>query len=202
MTESRLQLIRRGGWAEDALLHRPGPPFGPRNTGSNAAYLVVGVLLAYYDQSQPAAALAVSLWVLGTGSALYHALKTKFANRLDRVGMLAVFGALAAHGLLPESPLASWLMLAVGVGLGGWFYRAANQVPRDWWMAALLLIGSLPVALRGNWSGLGASWGVFAVAYACWHLDKHSSRRLGLWGHALWHVLTSAAIGLLFWAQR
>jgi hypothetical protein len=41
------------------------------------------------------------------------------------------------------------------------------------------------------------SLGIFAVAFAAWLLDKHTTV-LSRFGHALWHLLTAAAIGHMF----
>lgn len=115
----------------------------------------------------------------------------------------AVTGALTAHAFLPRSPVVPWVMCAVG-GLLGWLYATEwRWLSRDWHMAALMVVGSLPPLVRGDHLPLlGAGWLAFGVGYACWQLDRRKSRWVGLWGHAVWHVATAVAIGLLFWAQR
>ena len=202
MSEPQSQLIARGGWAEDRLLNRLKPPYGPRNTVSNLAYILVGTGLAWAYQDSSSAALAVSLWVLGTGSALYHALKDRIANRMDWTGMLMVFGSLAAHGFAPASPAMPWVMLGVSV-LAALYYRAQGWISRDWWMVVLGLVASAPVIVRAGWSvPLGLAWLAFAAAYGAWQLDKRGSKLVGLWGHALWHCATAIGIGLVYIAQR
>lgn len=202
MTEPRDRLIARGGWAEDRLLNREGPPYGPLNSYSNVAYAIAGSVVAAVDGTAPAAALAVAMWLLATGSALYHGYKTLEANRLDWLGMFAVFGALVAHGYVPS---ASWLMLLGSVLLGGVYLyvtRKTGQVSFDLAMAVLLVAGSLPPAIHGTWGWLGASWGAFAVGYGLWQLDRRGSTIVGRYGHAGWHIFTALALGLLFFAQR
>lgn len=200
MGESRERLIARGGWAEDRILDRSGPPYGPVNTWSNAAYAIVGVYVAWRYQDDASAALAVALWVLATGSALYHAYKTVWANRMDWVGMYGVFGAIAAHGWLAAWPWASWVMLAAGAGVVA-VYRAQHWVSADLAMVALGIVGSIPVVWSGDRRLLAISWGLFALAYGVWHLDKARVRFIGRWGHAIWHVVAAIAIGVLFAAQ-
>lgn len=174
---------------------------GPRNTISNLAYAVVGTYLAWKYQDSASAALGVALWVLATGSALYHAQKTLRANRLDWVGMYMVAGALVAHGLVPRLPGVSWAMLAVG---GAWvaYYGHQRWMSADWHIALAMVLGSIRPALSGHLGVVGWAWLAFAVAYGAWHLDKAHSRWVGKYGHAAWHVLTAVAIGLCFIAQQ
>ncbi len=203
MSESPFLLARRGGWAEDAALARSGPPYGPLNTYSNLAYAVVGGLLAWLDQGASGAAMAVAMILLATGSALYHSTKLLSANRIDWIGMYAVMGAATAHAWLPNVPAVGFLMLGAGAALSYWYGKKLKWISADWHMAALMVLSTIPIYWRNDHrSLLLASWLVFAVAYACWHLDRRKSRLVGLYGHACWHLLTALAIGLLYWAGR
>lgn len=191
----------RGGWAEDAHARTCRGMIGPRNTVSNVAYAAVGTWLAWRFQDSSAAAFAVALWVLATGSALYHAQKTLLANRLDWVGMYAVCGATIAHGLLPDVPWVSWAVL-VGAGAGIAFYGAQHWMQADWHILMAMVIGSIGPLARGMMLSVAVAWGIFAIGYAAWHLDKAHHPLVGKWGHALWHVATALAIGQMYLAQR
>lgn len=204
MTESYEVLRRRGGWAEDAVAPDGRFPVGWRNTYSNLAYAVVGVVLAVADQGAAGAAMAVAMIGLATGSGLYHAYKTIHANRLDwAIGMYPVMGAATAHAWLPHLPMVGFLMLGAGAALSYWYGKKLKWISADWHMAALMVLTTIPIVWRNEHRDLlGLAWVVFAVAYACWHLDKRKSKLVGLWGHFWWHILTALAIGLLYWAGR
>jgi hypothetical protein len=201
MIESCERRIARGGWAEDLTRQSCQGMIGPRNTLSNLAYAVVGIWTAWRYQDSASAAFAVAMCLLATGSALYHAQKTLPANRMDWLGMMAVLGVLLAHGWAPHAPAIGWLMLAGG-GLAGYTYLSQRQLYFDDAVAAYFVVSSIGPAWRGQWLVLGISWLVFAVAYGVWQLDKRRSRWVGVWGHAIWHVLTAVGFGLLFQAQR
>lgn len=201
MGEPRLQLIRRGGWTEDVFLMRMKPPFGPRNMWSNLAYGMVGIGLAFIYQDLSSSAMALSLILLMTGSALYHGYKTLYANHMDWLGMYAVFGALAAHGFAPEEDWISWIMLGAGAVLGWIYAEKMHWVSMDWHMGALLVVASVGPVLERHWPLLAISWGLFIIAFTIWHLDKAHHKLVGLWGHALWHILTAIAIGVMYVAQ-
>jgi hypothetical protein len=174
---------------------------GPRNTISNLGYAAVGTYCAWRFQDASSAALAVALWVLATGSALYHAQKTRLANRLDWVGMYAVCGAIIAHGFLPTVPWVSWAIL-VGAGAGIAFYGHQRWMQADWHILAAMILGSVGPLMRGMTLSVLAAWGLFAVGYVAWHLDRRRSPLVGVWGHALWHLMTALAIGQMYLAQR
>lgn len=200
MRETPERRRARGGWYEDLTLGRISPPFGPRNTVSNLAYAIVGVLVAATESTDAAAVFAVAMIILATGSALYHAEKTLEANRLDWLGMFAVFGAMVPHGWLPNWPGVPWLMLGVAMLLG-WLYLRQRRLYFDWAMGVLLVLSSIRPVWTGAWAGVAVAWAVFAVSYGLWRLDKAGSRWVGLWGHAAWHVGSAVALGLLFSAQ-
>ena len=180
-----------GGWAEDALSTRTAWPIAPWNTWSNAAYVLVGIALG-----QTAPVVAIALGYLGFASGWYHGKpapieRTRDANRLDRSGMGAVFGALLAYGL--GAPVPVQLVAAV---VPAWIAaRIGLKQSMTLLMAQLLWAPVLLGFLVGSAWWTGASLLLFALAYVAWHLDRARSRLVGRWGHALWHVLTAAAIG-------
>lgn len=191
----------RGGWWEDQLCGRCAFPIGPRNTYSNVAYPLAGAGLLYWDHSPAGWVMAGSLLVLGIGSALYHGHKTLWANRLDHLGMYLVFGALSVHGFAPAHPATPVAMLLTGALLALLLAYVVPRVSLDVQMGILVWFSALPGVLRGHRAEVMVAVGCFAVAYLAWQLDV-AHRVTGKWGHALWHVLTAAAIPVLFWAQR
>lgn len=190
------KLRARGGWHEDAALGRCTPPIGPRNTWSNIAYPVVGIALLSVDGS--AWAMATALTTLGIGSGIYHAFKTKWANKLDWIGMYAVMGSLVVHGSVTNHPAAPWVMLMVSTVLGVVF---ANRMGANDLIGLMLGFAAVPAVLLGNWEYVLVSMVCFVQAYVVWHWDAEHKAWLGLWGHAVWHIMTAVAIGMMYLAQ-
>lgn len=201
MTDSCDRLVARGHWGEDEQLHRCHWPIGPRNAWSNVAYAVTGVIPFWLHRSPEAFLFLLAMLALCYGSFRYHAEKTIRANLLDRVGMFLVLVPLASLGvtrLLPwpiDPGIAMVLPALVLTPL------AVYYLPLKWMDAQiglLVLLGSIGGVLRGDaWITAGAL-SSFTGGYACWHLDKDPRRPLGLWGHAIWHLLTALAFALLF----
>lgn len=184
-------------WSEDEELARRRPPYGPRNTFSNFAYLLIGVAVLLERFSESAAAMAFALLLLGIGSGLYHALKTRWANNLDWVGMYAVMGVLVLHGIVPNAP--GFLLGAVST-IGAVIALFAFEPTHEHLHMIVLFLGAtIPSFVSGNRLLVLVAVTMFAAAYGCWQLDQR--RVLRLWGHAFWHMLTAAAMGTLFLAQ-
>lgn len=195
-------LQARGGWAEDASLHRCNFPIGPRNTWSNAAYPIAGyILVLIYHADAPSFAIFTALFALGVGSGIYHGYKTVFANTLDWMGMCMAFGALMIHGLVPVVPALPWVMLVAGAGIG--YSTSYSMKGYDLNDITGILLG---LSLIGAWLHgsllLGLlSMATFIIAYIVWQLDVKKSPYVGLWGHAIWHIVTAFAIALMYGAQ-
>jgi hypothetical protein len=203
MTDSWEVRCARGGWWEDALLQRQSFPVAPRNALSNLAYPLVGGLLYFSAPSWTSDIFALMLLVLGIGSGLYHWFKSAAANKLDHLGMYAVFLALVTYAVAGPSPATPWLMLgfsAVGAPLFTYRRKTANlNIPMGLTLGVCALISLVPGA-PGH-AGLAlASVGVFGLAFLCWRLDRTRKFLFPLWGHAAWHGLTAAAIGLMYQA--
>jgi predicted membrane channel-forming protein YqfA (hemolysin III family) len=201
---------RRGGWAEDLALNRCAFPIAPRNTVSNLAYAAVGLALFGHLETAASAVMAAAMLVLAGGSAAYHGLKTPVANTLDRVGMYAAFGALAAYAVAPAYPLV-WVAMLVVSGVGAATLTAeANRVPGALTTHMGILLGFVsPGAFFRGAPLLGLlSLALFAVGYVAWKIDRREwldrpdpLPRTGLWGHAIWHGATAAALAVMFLAQ-
>lgn len=200
MSESCEHRRRRGGWTEDRALGRCAWPIGPRNTWSNLAYPAVGwSVLALDPASAMAWVFAGAMTVLGIGSALYHGFKTIWANQLDHVGMYLVFGSLLVAAMAPEHPYAPLAMAVSGLVLAVIFAYVV-KVSLDAVMGVLLWFTYVGVALEGDMLLGGISLALFTVGYTAWQLDKAKHPMIGLWGHAVWHILTAAALGAMFLA--
>ena len=200
--ESCERLIARGGWAEAAILRRCTVPIEPRNTWSNLAYLAVALAYLLRGPWLEMIPLAGGLVMLGVGSALYHATKQVWAQRLDNSGMYAVFAVLMIGGIIPEVPEVAVPLSAVGAALLAWRWAHKVTVPLDDMMGFMLGLAALrPLVVHHSWLAV-SSLAVFAVAYVAWQLDKRRSTLVGVWGHAAWHALTALAIGLMALAQE
>lgn len=192
----------RGGWAEDAALKRCVFPIGPRNTASNLAYPIASGVVLWLDHRTTAAwVMAIALALLGLGSGLYHGLKVVWANNCDRAGMYLVFGSLVVHGIVPAHPATPWLMAGTGLLLAASLVYAIPATNLDVQMGVLFWFAAIAAFLHGAVVLPVVSLLLFVVGYACWQLDKARASVVGLWGHALWHILTAGAIALLYLAQ-
>lgn len=181
--------VALGGWQEDATLDRPGPPYGPRNTWSNAAYGLAGLGIYFAQPSLETGILMAFCWLLMFGSGLFHAFKTTYHNLHDHVGMYAVFGGLAAFGL-GGGP---FLMLVAGFGLAWVGTYVQQKVPLDTLIGVLLAPCLIPVALA-DWTYALATLALYGVSYVAQRLDHAKSPHTSVWGHAIWHVGSAGAI--------
>lgn len=195
----------RGGWAEGRLrgCHQgiafTGVPVEPINTLSTPVYLAVGWVTFRTLQAPPAIAFAVAMAFLCAGSGLYHGTKSLWASSLDHGGMYAVFATLACYALVPGHPAIVWFMAAFAVvwGMTFVFLFPGNLNGR---MALLLTLVSSRGFLAGTWTLALVSLALMALAVAAWTLDRRT-RRLGRFGHAIWHVLTAGALATMFLAM-
>ncbi len=164
---------------------------------------------------------AACIW-LGFSSGLFHASLTRAGQRLDVAAMyppLLSLLAIAAARRLPARPggtrgpsTAALLVAAVvGAGIALWTWK--------WSMSAtttlLGLIGavsvvavaeqlSAPTRFQSGWFGLAACF--LAAGIVCRQTDVAGRFPVGpdswLQGHALWHVLTAAALFSLYLRER
>ena len=192
-------LRARGGWREDAALHRCAFPIGPRNTVSNLAYLLAGIWLLQVSDDPMRFAMAAFLCLLAVGSAGYHGTKRTFWNNMDWAGMYSTMTVLVIHGINPNVP-GGWLG-GFSVGIVGACLFAFQVKHVDLLMGGLFLVAAIPPIARGGlWAVLPVVL-LFALGYLAWQADKRRWKFIGLYGHALWHVLTAVALALLFVVQ-
>lgn len=183
-------------WAEDkAVGCREGGtvPVGPLNTWSNLAYGVAGAFIALGSSGEPSAlVVCASLVLLMVGSAAYHAVPGRLTNAIDHAGIYATFVSLAFVAVGAPWPL---VLVAALAGAAGWtfFWRADLNA-----LIGLLLTLSAAAAWSGGQTALlVASLGAFVLGFTFWLIDRRRTWDQ-LWGHAAWHVLTAAAILLMY----
>ena len=203
----------KGGWWEAELNNCKAGllmvPQQPVNTYTNIAYAAVGSFLIFKLNTLPAFVLFLTLLYLCAGSALYHATSTSWAGKLDVSGIYAVFSSLGAYALfklvgLKDLPVA-FIMFVVAV-LAGYLWRYKYKGDMRVKIGVLLLAAYVFVIwnmLKNHISladgFLIASLVLFALAFLAWNLDKAGKFPLPRWGHGLWHLLTAAAISILFY---
>jgi len=163
------------------------------------------------------------LW-LGFSSGLFHASLTRAGQRFDVAAMyppLLSLLAIAAARALP-----ALIGRRFGAGVPMWGVLAAAVVVAEialwrwkWSMSATTVLSTLIAAMAGvtvaehlRWPGRFRSawlgWGacLLAAGIACRQSDVARSFPVGpdswLQGHALWHVLTAAALGTLYLHER
>lgn len=189
------RLRERGGWAEDAQNRRCTIPIGPRNTVSNLAYAAVAVWVVVSQVVAERLVMAAALLLLAVGSALYHATKQVWANNLDWAGMGACMGVLDVVALFPGAPGLTLGAFSISMAAS---VMIAQHMHFDRVMGGMFLVALIPAYLRGDTTLATVSLLLFALAMLAWQADKRRWKVVGLWGHAIWHVLTAAALGLLF----
>ena len=163
------------------------------------------------------------LW-LGFSSGLFHASLTRAGQRLDVAAMypplLSLLAIAAARALPPR------IGRCFGAGLPTWGVLAAVIVVAEialwrwkWSMSATTVLSTLIAAMAGvtvaehlRWPGRFRSawlgWGacLLAAGIACRQSDVARSFPVGpeswLQGHALWHLLTAAALATLYLHER
>lgn len=202
ITKSCARRIARGGWAEDAEEGRCTFPIGPRNTYSNVAYALAAGGVVAWGSGDIRWVMAAALLLLALGSALYHGYKTIWANDLDWAGMYATLTVLVVNGMFPNAPGLALGAASIGIVLVALF---AFHTHFDAHMAILLAVAAgATMVTRPPERTLEVvgSLCCFVVAYGVWQLDKQRHPAIGRWGHAVWHVLTAAAMMILFLAQR
>jgi hypothetical protein len=183
--ESEIELVCEAG-RPTVRPHRW--PLQPVNTVSNLAYAVAGIVTALVMGTAVSWVFAGAMTLLCIGSSAYHSWPSTKTAALDHAGMYATFLALVFGSLLNVW----WVVALIAVG-GAWVYRYAFTVNLNLMMGTFLAV---ILATKQNTMALIAL-GVFLLAMGAWQMDR---RRwvLGRWGHGLWHVLTAAAIALMF----
>jgi len=198
--------ICRGGWHEGEIrgchqgYNETGIPVEPINTYSNLAYLTAGWIVFRSESNGLALIFFCAMTFLCFGSALYHAVKTRWAARWDHGGMYAVVAGMGFYVMVAGHAAETWIMLAGAVLSGvllAWVLDG-NLLVRMGLLMALIAAG---VLTRGNETLGWYSLGFFAAAIAVWIVDKYTAV-LGRFGHGLWHLFTAIASAIMFVAVQ
>ena len=187
----------RGGWWEDLLSRRCAFPIAPLNTWSNLAYLAVGVA-AYSLRPTPwGLAIGALFGALALASGWYHGVKTLVSSRADNAGIYALLTALWLHAggnqVLPSVLIAT--VVAGVLAFGPYWKKTLEPV-----VVVLGAVTPAVTAVRGSLALTAISFALVAAAFAAWQMDRQRTFPWPRWGHAVWHVLTAAALLLLFLA--
>lgn len=185
----------------------------PSNAWSNLAYVMVGLWILWRRRMRPATSLTsigVAAVLLGLGSFSFHATGIRVFEVVDVSGMYLISGLAltfalqralgwrdgVAVGFFAASVLgSSLLMMALGndgIGMFAIQTIAAIGIEARLWPRTPPAIA--PWMLRAVAASI--------VAFVVWVLDKHGplchpDNHL-VTGHAVWHVLTAAAILFFF----
>ncbi len=203
----------KGGWWEGKLNNCQAGllmvPQQPVNTYTNVAYLAGGFFLMFKLQTLPSYVLGLASLYLCAGSALYHATSTRWAGSLDVSSMYAVFSSIAVYALsalLRTSDALAALLMFVAAALAAYLlrykYHGTMEVKIGIFLAITyaLILWSRHRNQAALFDGyLIATLVLFALAEIAWLLDKAGKFPLPRWGHGVWHVLTAAAISILFY---
>lgn len=140
--------------------------------------------LAAAGTSDPLAALTVAVTgaALALGSGAYHAVYSRYTQKLDTVSMMGYLSSVTGCLLYP------WLgaVLAPIAYAVYWATETDSQVHVPLWSALALSV----VAVQAGWWALVP--GLLFVAAGTLQLTTDSDS----WLHSLWHVLGAAAAGV------
>ncbi len=163
------------------------------------------------------------LW-LGFSSGLFHASLTRAGQRLDVAAMypplLSLLAIAAARALparigrhsgggLPMSSVLAAAVFGAEIALWKWKWAMSATMVLSTLIAAMALVTVAehllrPGRFRSAWLGWGAC--LFAAGVVCRQTDVAGQFPVGpdSWtqGHALWHLLTAAALGTLYLHER
>ena len=192
---------------------RCGPPAErpavqqPLNSWSNLGFLFVGLLALRRPITPLAVLFAASCGTLAVGSFLFHATITREMQWLDMVGTYAAIvaviarGAVAAFGVRPAVALIGALVADALFAIFKWSIPGSVALP------LLVVVASVPI-VRMVRSGRRSTRAallpalLMGLAVVFRQLDV-----AGIWclpesrvyqGHALWHLLTAASLGAVF----
>lgn len=186
----------------------------PANTWSSLAFCVVAVLVAIELLGRPSGrgltalqawCFALGAFIVGAGSAFYHASLTFLGQWLDVEGMylLVLVGVCANVDALRPGKPARFVPLYLGLNaVMGVLLVTTPFMRRYAFFAAIVAVIVTEVLARRrglrDWSprGLYTALGLMAAAFAIWVLDlTHTVCDPHSWlqGHAAWHLLGAGA---------
>lgn len=196
----------------------------PVNSVSSLVFLFPGCAILWLGRTlrrserrfSPAYAAIVgsSALVTGVGSAFYHASLTFAGQFWDILGMLLLAGFILVYALERSLNWPTRRTLAVYAAASACFTLIQVLLPdtRRYLFAVVLLVALLleyrlhlthQTSARLAWLNTGVA--LFALAFGIWILDQSGwlcQPTSLLQGHALWHVLGAAGVGLLYGYYR
>ena len=201
----------------DGYCERLGPGLWaePVNLATNAAFLIVALVMwRRCAAGSMGRALALVLFVIGIGSALFHSVATAWASLADMVPiqgfiLLYLFAANRDFvGLRPWVALAATVVAMAAVVLGGraiGLILPAAGLNAAYAAVAVLIFGYgaalLPFAGATGWR-LIAGAALLAVSIGFRALDSGVCDRWPLGTHFLWHLLNAVMLGWMIETWR
>ncbi len=189
----------------------------PSNTWSNLAFVIAGVFIIRANPGRPLLKLlGHSAWILGFGSAMFHASATFIFEVWDLLAMYMISGLMVsfngARYWRTAKPVYTVLpyiaMTALALALLITFRESGIALFALQITAALTF--EVLMHLRDDavdFKYVGRFVGAFTLAFIIWNLDVHhivcDPGNHILSGHAVWHLLNALAIWWIykFYAQ-
>jgi dihydroceramidase len=198
----------------------------PSDTWSNAAFIILGVLViatAAADRKKSAdfknfapygLFYGLLMIVVGLGSMYYHAKLNFLGQFLDNFGMYLIISAIFFYRIKNFIKIKPWLVLLyyaltnIFLGIIQYIYPETRR-----YLFALGIILVLITEYQihktrqilGNKNLLFSAIGLFISGFAIWIADITKAFCLPdslLQGHALWHILTALSAALIFLFYR
>lgn len=192
------KLKERGGWWEDVLVPNCEFPIAPRNTWSNLAYILAGIVVYLLEPTATSFTMGLAFVFLGVTSGLYHGTKRGWAAKLDHAGMYAAFIALLiSRTYTGPIPVPAFMLLTTVLVM---FLMRNDQSTVSLYsaMGIAVFFGELAAYLQDGYMTVMISMSLFVAAYSIWWMDKLRVFAPAKWGHAFWHILTAAAMTILY----
>ena len=185
-------------------------PQQPISSYTALTYVAGSMFVALQLLISPAYVFALASVYLCVATAVFHAVSSLRSHDFDKSSMYAACSTLTVYAACPFLGLAGWaaasLMLVVAVLAG---YVLAFVFPGIYRIkvGAFVVAAYLLAFFRVLWGGYSAatpfllvSLGLFAVGLVCQVTDRKRLFPIKRWGHGIWHLLTSVAIPMLFYA--
>jgi hypothetical protein len=188
-----------------------GVPRQNSNTWSSLAFVLAGIALCATagrltgDAHHFTLLYAASLYVVGLGSAYYHALLTFSGQVVDVLGMYLVITAVICFRQRKRRGWAPWIRAWIVLNCVGLLLQILFPSLRRYIFAAtvlVLLVDEIRHARERSLRFLWMSLAVFSLAALIWVLDITGTvcqPSAIVQGHAAWHALGAVASVFLYW---